>query len=188
MKKTYSSLLPIVLGFLIFPIQHSWAVDRCPKIETPASFFGLIFSTVLLPLGTTIAAARSSDTSGCGRGKPSSDFYRPRGTRIYHYLEETLELVAEESAQGRGQHVQALAYLAGCPQQNTSYFAQTLQKQYTYLFPENLSVREDQVHHATQQLILALQQPNLQPYCDLDPLPVGTEPSLRQYTLNLPPS
>lgn len=161
----------IILGMLCFvPLSSAWARHKCPKIPAPSGFFGLFTTTTLLPTGSTMATARASQTSGCGRGHPSSDFYKPSIGRMEIYLEDTLVQVDEESAQGQGTHLAALALLAGCPAETTPIFSETLQSHYSSIFQkadaENSANRSFFRSTAERIFILKRTQPELASSCE----------------------
>ena len=94
--------------------QSLQARHKCYKVPAPPGIMGIFSSTTLIPSGSTMAAARSSGTSGCESGHPSENFYKPKNKRVAFFLKDNLLQVREESAQGQGQHLDALAQLAGC--------------------------------------------------------------------------
>ena len=94
---------------------------------------GILSSTTLIPSGSTMAAARSSETSGCDRGHPSKNFYTPKKKRLTLFIRENFNQVSQESAQGQGVHLDALVGLAGC-KINDKEFGKIMQKNYFKLF------------------------------------------------------
>ena len=68
-----------------------------------------------------MAAARSSETLGCERGHPSDNFYKPQKERVLLFLEDNLHHVREESAKGKGMHLEALSQIAGCSMSNSDF-------------------------------------------------------------------
>lgn len=170
-KKDWQNVVVVALflfvALMFFPFQSS-ARHRCPKVPTGEGIFGLFMTTTALPTGTTMASARSSNTSGCDRGHPSKGFYRPRKSRISYYLRDTLEVIAEESSQGKGKHLEALASLAGCPSDSYQVFSQTMQHSYNHLFPAAISDHpsDDQVYQISDGIITILEtQPRLSKSC-----------------------
>lgn len=120
---------------LCFMPSHSEAKQGCPKIELPSGVLGIFLTTTMLPVGTTMAMGRSSNTSGCGSGEPSDSFYRPSPARLELYLEETGDAVAEELAiQTSGPHLQALVHLAGCSPEATQPIGDSLREHYQEMF------------------------------------------------------
>ncbi len=106
-----------------------------------------------------MAAARSSETSGCENGHPSSDFYRPGRAQIEHFLEENLDVVQEEAAQGAGPHLQALASLSQCSPSGSQLLQATLKEQHPLLFPAGGSPQQvASTFFALPQQIPALQE------------------------------
>ena len=108
-RTLFAVLLLLVSGAHLVQARH-----KCPKVPNPPGIMGIVVSPLLIPSGSTMATARSSDTSGCDRGHASENFYKPQKERITLFLEDNLLQVQEESAQGQGQHLDALALLAGC--------------------------------------------------------------------------
>ena len=90
------------------------ARHKCPKVPSPPGIMGIFSSTTLIPSGSVMAAARSSETLGCDRGHPSDNFYKPQKERVSMFLEDNLNHVREESARGQGLHLEALSLIAGC--------------------------------------------------------------------------
>ncbi|MBF0289678.1 MAG: DUF3015 family protein [SAR324 cluster bacterium] len=129
-SKLFYSLL-LIWGIWLITPQISTARHRCPK--PPPIKFSLfsIQAFVASSVASTIATGRTFNTSGCDRGHPSDSFYRPKGAI---YLQKLLEQVVEESSQGQGKHLDALASLAGCSSAAFPLFSQTLQKHYNVLF------------------------------------------------------
>ena len=116
--KTILISLAILLVFLGID-QRTHASD-CPKMELPTSFLGIFLTTTMLPIGTTIAAGRSSNTSGCGSSEPSDSFYRPKAARLKLFLEESGEPLAEEIAKGEvGPYLQVMTHLSECKQEGS---------------------------------------------------------------------
>ena len=84
-----------------------------------------------------MAAARSSETSGCDRGHPSENFYKPKNKRVALFLKDNFLQVREESAQGQGLHLDALAQLAGCSIEQAE-FDRIIQNNYSQIFGAGL--------------------------------------------------
>ncbi len=124
-----SSLLLISFTASTLEARH-----KCPKVPSPPGLLGITSIPTLLPSGTFMAAARSSNTSGCNRGHPSADFYRPKKERVMRFLEDNYQLVHEQSARGEGPHLNALAQLTGCSGASSS-FAETMHSQHQQVFP-----------------------------------------------------
>ncbi len=145
-------VLIILLGLSASAIH---ARHRCPKVPAPPGMFGIISSTTMIPSGTTMAAARSSQTSGCESGHSTNDFYVPARARITLFLESSLPLVQQESTQGKGEHLNALAHLAGCTT-NEPIFAELLQKNYAQLFFLNAGANNENTAHSVDGVADAL--------------------------------
>jgi len=160
-----TSLLILCFGVGLLLPYSSMGRHHCP--EAP-SISPSILSTsqvfVASTIASSIATGRSSNTSGCDRGHPSKSFYRPTGAI---YLEHTLEQVVEESSRGHGQHLEALASLAGCSTKSFVLFSKALQKNYEQLFTEQeylpLDKRSDQIWRKVGNLIT--HDPKLQQMC-----------------------
>ena len=125
----------VIFLFIIyfFTVASVIARHKCPKVPAPPGVMGIISSTTLIPSGSTMAAARSSETSGCDRGHPSKNFYRPKKQRLTLFLKENFNQVSQESAQGQGVHLDALVNLAGCSMKYKD-FGQFMQKNYYGIF------------------------------------------------------
>ena len=80
-----------------------------------------------------MAAARSSETLGCDRGHPSENFYKPQKERVLFFLEDNLHHVREESAKGKGLHLEALSQVAGCSISH-AVFGEIVKKSYSEVF------------------------------------------------------
>tara|TARA_B100000579_G_C22775456_1_gene826329 strand:- start:451 stop:858 length:408 start_codon:yes stop_codon:yes gene_type:complete len=99
---------------------------------------GFISSSTFIPSGSTMAAARSSETFGCDQGHPSENFYKPKKKRVSIFLRENLQYIKMESAQGRGDHLIALMNLAGC--NGSQYnFSRLLRNNYAQIFEFKLN-------------------------------------------------
>ena len=80
-----------------------------------------------------MAAARSSETLGCERGHPSDNFYKPQKERVLLFLEDNLHHVREESAKGKGMHLEALSQIAGCSLSDSD-FGKIVKTSYSEVF------------------------------------------------------
>ena len=128
----FALLLLLISGTHLVQARH-----KCPKIPAPPGIMGFLVSPLLIPSGSTMATARSSDTLGCDRGHPSENFYKPQKKRITLFLEDNLLQVQEESAQGKGQHLDALALLAGCSVEHAE-FGVIIQLNYDQVFGSDI--------------------------------------------------
>ena len=84
-----------------------------------------------------MAAARSSETSGCEHGHPSENFYKPKNKQVALFLKDNFLQLKLESAQGQGQHLDALANLAGCTTGHDD-FAKLIRNNYVQVFNNEL--------------------------------------------------
>ena len=109
------------------------ARHKCPKVPSPPGIMGIFSSTTLIPSGSVMAAARSSETLGCDRGHPSDNFYKPQKERVSMFLEDNLNHVREESARGQGLHLEALSMIAGCSISHSD-FGKIIKKNYSEVF------------------------------------------------------
>ena len=132
LRTLFAVFLLLVSGAHLVQARH-----KCPKIPTPPGIMGIVFSPILIPSASTMATARSSDTLGCDRGHPSENFYKPQKNRITLFLEDNLLQVQEESAQGQGQHLDALAILSGCSVERTE-FGTIIQLNYDQVFGSDI--------------------------------------------------
>ena len=120
---------------------------------------GIFSSTTLIPSGSVMAAARSSETLGCERGHPSDNFYKPQKERVSIFLEDNLHHVREESARGQGLHLEALSLVAGCSISHSD-FGKIIKTNYSKVFdsknpgPAESSVYE--VEKTTERFIFLI--------------------------------
>ena len=135
MKTILSSL---VIFLALFGVDRKIYASDCPKMELPTSFLGIFLTTTMLPIGTTIAAGRSSNTSGCGSSEPSDSFYRPKAARLKLFLEESGEPLAEEIAKGEvGPYLQVVTHLSECKEEGSPIILNHLRIQYSNHFNED---------------------------------------------------
>ena len=109
------------------------ARHKCPKVPSPPGIMGIFSSTTLIPSGSVMAAARSSETLGCDRGHPSDNFYKPQKERVSLFLEDNLHHVREESSKGKGLYLQSLSQVAGCTISNSD-FGKIVKTNYSEVF------------------------------------------------------
>ena len=126
-------LLIVMVGVLLTVAQIE-ARHKCPKVPSPPGLLGITTMPTLLPSGTFMAAARSSNTSGCGKAHPSDDFYRPSRMEMQRFIEDNHQIVSEETVRGKGPHLRAVARLAGCAEA-PERFSKILQEHHDILFP-----------------------------------------------------
>jgi hypothetical protein len=126
-----------VFLFLTAATQSVQARHKCPKVPAPPGLMGIFSSSSLLPSGSTMAAARSSETSGCEHGHPSDNFYKPKNKQVALFLKHNFLQLKLESAQGQGQHLDALANLAGCSAGHDD-FAKLIRNNYVQVFNDDL--------------------------------------------------
>ena len=146
------------------------ARHKCPKVPSPPGIMGIFSSSTLIPSGSVMAAARSSETLGCDRGHPSDNFYKPQKERVSLFLKDNLHNVHEEIVKGKGMHLEALSQIAGCSI-NNSDFGKILKTSYASLFEskniasENSSVYE--VEKTTDRFISFIRKsPQLASNCE----------------------
>jgi len=139
MRKIPTLLLEFFAVFLLLSAvsQSVQARHKCPKVPSAPGLMGITSSTTFIPSGSTMAAARSSETSGCDQGHPSENFYKPKNKRVALFLKENFLQIKLESAQGQGQHLDALAYLAGCTSSDDA-FAELIRNNYVQVFDTDL--------------------------------------------------
>ena len=139
MRKIPTLLLEFFAAFLLLIAvsQSVQARHKCPKVPSAPGLMGITSSTTFIPSGSTMAAARSSETSGCDHGHPSENFYKPKNKRVALFLKENFLQIKLESAQGQGQHLDALAYLAGCTTSDDA-FAELIRNNYVQVFDTDL--------------------------------------------------
>jgi len=140
-----------VLLLLVSSVQFVQARHKCYKVPAPPGIVGIISIPILIPFGSTMAAARSSETSGCDSGHPSENFYKPKNKRVALFLKDNFLQVREESAQGQGLHLDALAQLAGCSIEHAE-FGRIIQNNYSHIFGADfLSQNEDNSKNITKR-------------------------------------
>ena len=83
----------LLLLLLSCSLEIASARHKCPKVPSPPGIMGIFSSTTLIPSGSVMAAARSSETLGCDRGHPSDNFYKPQKERVSIFLEDNLHYV-----------------------------------------------------------------------------------------------
>ena len=108
-----------------------------------------------------MAAARSSETLGCDRGHPSDNFYKPQKDRVSMFLEDNLHHVREESARGKGLHLEALSQIAGCSISHSD-FGKIVKTSYSEVFDsKNPGAAESSVYEVekpTERFISLMRQ------------------------------
>ena len=127
----------IFFFFLTAITQSVQARHKCPKVPAPPGLMGVISSSSLIPSGSTMAAARSSETSGCDHGHPSENFYKSKNKQVALFLKYNFLQLKLESAQGHGQHLNALANLAGCGGSHDD-FAKLIRNNYVLVFNDEI--------------------------------------------------
>ena len=139
MQKIPTLLVAFFAVFLLLSTasQSIQARHKCPKVPAPPGLMGVFSSSTLIPSGSTMAAARSSETSGCEQGHPSDNFYKPKTKRVALFLKENFLQLKLEGAQGQGQHLDALANLAGCTTGHAD-FAALIRNNYVQVFDTEL--------------------------------------------------
>ena len=149
-------LLVFSCSFDIVSARH-----KCPKVPSPPGIMGIFSSSTLIPSGSVMAAARSSETLGCDRGHPSDNFYKPQKERVLLFLEENLHHVREDSAKGKGMHLEALSQIAGCSISN-SEFGKILKSSYSEVFdskiPTTVKNSVYEVEKTTERFITLIRQ------------------------------
>ena len=161
MKTILISLAILLVFFGI--VQRTYASD-CPKMELPTSFLGIFLTTTMLPIGTTIAAGRSSNTSGCGSSEPSDSFYRPKAARLKLFLEESGEPLAEEIAKGEvGPYLQVMTHLSECRQEGSPVIMEHLRSDFSQHFNENFRPEK-----TAQAVFKISESPSLRPFCQAE--------------------
>ena len=161
MKKIFISLAILLVFFGIDQRIHA---SDCPKMELPTGFLGIFLTTTMLPIGTTIAAGRSSNTSGCGSSEPSDSFYRPKAARLKLFLEESGEPLAEEIAKGEvGPYLQVMTHLSECRVEGSLVILNQLRIQYSKHFNEDFKPEK------TAQAVYELSEsPSLREFCQAE--------------------
>ncbi len=137
------------------------ARHKCPKVPAPPGVMGIISSTTLIPSGSTMAAARSSETSGCDRGHPSKNFYTPKKKRLALFLSDNFNNVSQEISQGKGIHLNAMVDLYGC-RKNEEDFGRIMKKNYVRLFyaneiEQNQKFQESEYDQIAERLIYLIE-------------------------------
>ena len=152
-------LLVLSCSFEIASARH-----KCPKVPSPPGIMGIFSSTTLIPSGSVMAAARSSETLGCDRGHPSDNFYKPQKERVSMFFEDNLHHVREESARGQGLHLEALSLIAGCSISHSD-FGKIIKKNYSEVFdsknPDPAESLVYEVEQTTERFFSLMRQSHL---------------------------
>ena len=162
MKKGFI-LREVTMLLLVLSCSFEVALARhkCPKVPSPPGIMGVFSSTTLIPSGSVMAAARSSETLGCDRGHPSDNFYKPQEERVSMFLEDNLHHVREESARGQGLHLEALSLIAGCSISHSD-FGKIVKTSYSEVFEsKNQGPAESlvsEVEQTTERFISLMRQ------------------------------
>ena len=162
MKKGFI-LKELTFFLLIFSciVEVVSARHKCPKVPSPPGIMGIFSSSTLIPSGSVMAAARSSETLGCDRGHPSDNFYKPQKERVSLFLKENLHHVREESAKGTGLHLEALSQVAGCSISHSD-FGEIVKNSYSSVFdskiPATATSSVYQVEQTTERFISLIRQ------------------------------
>ena len=161
MKKGFILREVTILLVLSCSFEIASARHKCPKVPSPPGIMGVFSSTTLIPSGSVMAAARSSETLGCERGHPSDNFYKPQKERVSMFLEDNLHHVRLESARGKGLYLEALSQIAGCAI-SYSDFGNIVKASYSEVFdPKNLGPAESSVYEVektTERFISLMRQ------------------------------
>jgi len=80
-----------------------------------------------MTLGTTASTTDSTATT------TNCDW---RTTKIEKFFNDSFQQIAEESAQGSGQHLEALASLSGCSAEQYTTFETAMNRNHSYVFAE----------------------------------------------------
>ena len=156
-------LRKVILLLLVFScsLEIVLARHKCPRVPSPPGVMGVFSSSTLIPSGSVMAAARSSETLGCDRGHPSDNFYKPQKERVSLFLEDNLHHVREESSKGKGLYLQALSQVAGCTISNSD-FGKIVKTNYSEVFD---SINSDsaknslnEVEETTERFIYLIKQ------------------------------
>ena len=157
-------LISLAILLVFFGTDQRIHASDCPKMELPTSFLGIFLTTTMLPIGTTIAAGRSSNTSGCGSSEPSDSFYRPKATRLKLFLEESGEPLAEEIAKGEvGPYLQVMTHLSECKQEGSPVILEHLRSDFSKHF--NVNFRPEKTAQAVYEIS---ESPSLRPFCQAE--------------------
>ncbi len=111
---------------------------------------GIFSSSTLIPSGSVMAAARSSETLGCDRGHPSDNFYKPQKEMVSQFLDDNLNNLREEGARGKGMHLEALSLIAGCSISN-SEFGNIIKNNYSEIFESKIQSRVEILNYEVEK-------------------------------------
>ena len=162
MKKGFF-LREVTMLLLVLSCSFEIALARhkCPKVPSPPGIMGIFSSSTLIPSGSVMAAARSSETLDCDRGHPSDNFYKPQKERVSMFLEDNLHHVREESARGKGLHLEALSQVAGCSISHSD-FGKIVKTSYSEVFDSKNPVSAEssvyEVEKTTERFISLMRQ------------------------------
>lgn len=76
----------------------------------------------------------STGTSDCIWGGPDCRETYGKKSSIAIFVAGTMDLITEQAAQGKGEHLKVLAYLMGCSVSQEDLFSQELQRNYSLIF------------------------------------------------------
>ena len=112
------------------------------RYETPrtrskrGSGFGYTTEPTTESTGVTSDTAIGTTDQSIGLSATSTDC-NSRTANINKFFQKSYIQIAEESAQGQGPHLEALALQVGCNAQQTVLLEKALQHNYHYVFTEN---------------------------------------------------
>lgn len=125
-------ILAFLLACFSSPLVQAFNQERCGRIFPTADddhppYFAPMYIFTMFP----------STTSYFSSMGPCSMYGDSRSSLRSSFIESSRHSLQVEAARGRGEYLQTLADLSGCPADKHDIFAEVMQKQFTQLFGNN---------------------------------------------------
>jgi len=122
----------VVIQLIVIDPAFAYDGDKCKKVITSSFIGGLLLSSVQF-------TSSWGDCAAFGMVEKKKKF-----------IAENLDRLKIDSANGKGEYLDALAYLSGCPESSLKPFSAALQANYPGVFegiqtPKGISIRMDRV-------------------------------------------
>ena len=133
MRKLLFAILAVAI---LFPWSAAFADDTGPGCGLGTMIFPHNKKIVPQVLAATTNGSFGNQTFGISTGTIgcTNDGLASRDHELKLYAEANIENLAQEMAQGRGEHLASLAVLLGIPQNQQDAFFKMTQEKYTILF------------------------------------------------------
>lgn len=128
---TRSTCLGLFVALFISSYAHAFSSERCGTLfpKTGGSHYPWISPLYV----STMVPSTSSYFSSYG---PCS-MYGTESAARQAFVNEALVPLQADAARGKGEYINTLAQLSGCPENKYGKFASAIQAQYSSVFPEN---------------------------------------------------